>query len=441
MALAAGRRLYGYKIASLLLAALFCTYLRVSLLVLYPVVVIICFYIFNWKLDRNAIYILLMIFAFWLFSFRNNFYLKYNLVSFYYFIPFILLAFASPPKSMHPDDKKIDYFKIFLISLTAIAFINDVAGLIQYARKPNDDSFVGIYGIFTVSQNGLTVLNAILFFYYLVSFFANKKFTFLLLSLFFFTCSVLGFYGAGMMVLIGALLLTFLKIRRRNILQLTAIVLFTLSCAIILMKTISPYTYDYNKAIVKRFLNPPANDVPRKLIIFKNYFNGYSSNIADLLFGSGPGTFNSRTAFMVGSPTYFIVDLIKSEAKPHYFINYAYTLWNPSNTGPYDGFMNQPFTSILALLGEYGLILTALLLYVLFRKFKMVSKKFITNAQRPGLQVEANMYKFCTYYLFLLIIIDNYIEYPEVTGLLLIIIILSRQQLSRYLIGEHDSKY
>src|SRR5918995_7268026 len=87
---------YGYKIALLMLSVLFCTYFRVSLLLIYPLIVAVCFYIFHWKLDKNVVYILLLVLLFWIASLRDGLFMKYNLVSLYYYVPFILLLFVRP---------------------------------------------------------------------------------------------------------------------------------------------------------------------------------------------------------------------------------------------------------------------------------------------------------------------------------------------------------
>lgn len=427
MDLTTEKKLSGHQIGFLLLAILLGTYLRVSLLLIYPILVIIIFMAFHWKLDRNAIYLFLFVLFIWLLSFRNGFHLKYNIVSFYFFIPFLLLLFAVPPKTDHQRN----YLKMLMDALTLVAIINNIFGIIQFIIKPGDDRFEGIYGSFTVSQNGLSLINAVLFFYHLTVYQFQKKSINLVLFIFFLICSVMGFYGAGMMVLILTLILTFFNIRLKNILKLIIITGATLAGVIMLMKLISPATFDYNVAIIKRFLHPSAANAPRKLIIFQNYFNAYTSNLIDFLFGSGPGTFNSRSAFMVGSPSYFNLGIIKSDAQPYFFREYAYTLWNPSNTGPYDGFMNQPFTTILSILGEYGLIFTILLFYTLSNRYKYFVRLGNKMAKAQGVSIEFRMYKFCSILALLLILIDNYLEYPEIIAMLLITIKFSQQELRK----------
>ena len=81
MELIAEKRISAYHVLSFILALLFCSSLRISLLAIYPFFVLFLFYAYGWKLDRNAIYLLVFVAATWLFSFRHGFFLKYPLVS------------------------------------------------------------------------------------------------------------------------------------------------------------------------------------------------------------------------------------------------------------------------------------------------------------------------------------------------------------------------
>jgi hypothetical protein len=422
---APARKITGQHVLCILLALVFCTSVRISLLFIYPLLVLFLFYAFNWRLHRNALYIFSFTTLFWLLSFRDGVFLKYNAVSLYYFIPFVLLLFAEPT----PSRSQRDYLKMLMYPLTAIAIVNNFFGFAQYIEYPNDDSFEGLYGTFTVSQNGLSLVNAILFFYHLCMYQRTRSNAFLVLSIFFMVSSVMGFYGAGLIAFLGAIILTYLRIRLRNILILTFSMAIILVLIYFVMKMVSPLTLDYNVNIIKKFLDPTAANAPRKLTIFRNYYEGYTADAADLLMGSGPGTFNSRSAFMVGSPTYFNVNFIKSDEQPHYFRNYAYTLWNPSNTGPYDGFMNQPFTSLLAIAGEYGLFIALCLLGLTMAKFRKFVKLISPVAREYRVTPELKMFRFCLIFALLLLIIDNYMEYPEILALLLIIVKLSQQNI------------
>lgn len=407
-------------------ALLFGTYLRISLLFLYPLFVVLFFWIFKWRVERNAKFLFSFIAIAWIISLRHEFLIKYNLVSFYFLIPFLLLLLAIPPREASGKN----HLRMLMNALTAVAICNNIIGIIQYIRFPNDDSFSGIYGTFTVSQNGLVILNSMLFYYHFLVFQRNKRASHLALSLFFLFSLVLGFYGAGLIALFFSLVLTYFRMKVKNIILVTSIVVISGLLVIVLMRIVSPKTLEYNVNIVKKFLYSNRGiDVPRKLTVFKNYATAYPSHTIDFLFGSGPGTFNSRSAFIVGSPTYFNVDFVKSSKQPYYFSKYAYTLWNDAINTRFDGFMSQPFTSLLALLGEYGLLFTAALFYVWLARFNNYLKLGNRFAKERNVRLEFRMYKFVTIFTILLIVIDNYIEYPEIIALLLIMETLCRQRL------------
>jgi hypothetical protein len=418
-------------VVSFATAILFCTYLRISFLLFYPFIVVLFFYLYRLKLDRNATYLLGIVFICWLISLRHGLFLKYNLVSLYFFVPFIVLLFAVP----QPLRAGRDLLTPLMVALSAVMVVNNIFGILQYIEHPFDDSFEGLYGTFTVSQNGLSIINSLLFFYHITRYQHSLKPAYLFFALFFIVCGIMGFYGAGLVAFAGAFLLTFFKFRLRNVVALTVSMLLVLGIAYLVMRVVSPLVLDYNVNIIKKFLDPAAPGAPRKIIIFRNYLDGYGSNIIDLLFGSGPGTFNSRSAFVVGSPAYFQVEPIKSDVQPEYFRNYAYTLWNPSNTGPYDGFMNQPFTSLLALLGEYGVLVVLCLLYVAVARFRIVLKQGRTIASRLGMSTEFKLFRFCFMFLLILLVIDNYMEYPEIIALLILVAKLAQQQMKTALVN------
>lgn len=418
------KRISPYHLLLLLIAILFATYARATFLIIYPAFVAFLFYVFHWKLSRNAIYLFALVFICWLLSFRDGFFLKYNIISFYFFIPFFALILAIPR-----SDQSRDYLAMLMNALAIVAVVNNVIGFIQYIAYPNDDSFAGVYGTFTVSQNGLSIINALLFFYYFSVYLSLQRPIYLCCAIFFLVSMIMGFYGAGLIVLLFSLTLTFLRITVRNIIRITILAVIAISLIVVVMQLVSPATLEYNVNIIKRFTQGTGMQTPRKLIIFQNYITAYTSSALDFLFGSGPGTFNSRSAFMVGSPTYFNVEIIKSAEQPFYFRNYAYTLWNSSNTGPYDGFMNQPFSSILALAGEFGLVVTFLLAFIIYRYGRFWINLGHKHAGAAGLATEARMFKFTFFYLLLLIVIDNYIEYPEITALVILIMKLSQQRL------------
>jgi hypothetical protein len=231
----------------------------------------------------------------------------------------------------------------------------------------------------------------------------------------------MAFYGGGLMMFIVALVLSHFTLSFSKIAGLTVKVTAVIVLLFFLIKSISPRTLEYNTEIISRFWKQEKDKMPRKLIAHSYYLQSYPKNIMDFLFGSGPGTYNSRSAFVISSPDYFReANAIKSEKMPSYFRNYAYSLWNARNTIQYqDGFMNQPFSSVLAFLGEYGFIFTVAFIVLAYRQHLFVLS---LNATGHDDALKKHVYRFVSIFFFLLLFIDNYAEYPEITITLILVL-------------------
>jgi len=406
-----------------IIAILVGSFLRISLMVIYPFVVIaLCLFL---KLRiTNTILTLLIWIGFCAFlSLLNGVFLRYKLLSLYYMLPFVLFLFANPSES---SLRKVDMVKIFFSCLSIIAIINDVVGYIQVIRYPDsDDSFRGIYSNFSVSFNGLVILNAILFFYYFSMNLRQPKKRYLIAAFFFMASSIMGFFGAGLIVILASFILTFFTPSLKSILKTFLITALSVTAVYFLLLNIKPNVLNYNLSNVKKIVKFDIEHGPRKVISFYNYLISYPKDVKDFLFGSGPGTFNSRSAFIVGSPSYFSgASFLKSSEQPYYFMNYSYPLWNETNTSQaqyLDGFRNQPFSSVLAFLGEYGIVFFFLLAGFYYKNYKTVSR-----LQHGSMDELAGIYfrifKFLSILLPFLLLIDNFYEYPEM--MLLIILCL-----------------
>lgn len=405
-----------YDLLFFFLAMLLCTIARASLLVIAPLVVLYLIHQLRLSIRTSAISLFLVLFFSYAISLFNGFYLSYNFLSFYYILPFILFAFAKPKREIVNTDLMSSFFRM----LTFWAIINNILGILQYINFPNDDSFKGVYGSFTVTQNGLSILNFCLFYYYLKKYQLSSKRIDLAACAFFIVCALMGFYGAGTIAFLVTIALCIFRLNLKLILRNLIILAFILGAVYYITGIISPNTLQYNKNIINTFLGKNNARVPRKIISYKNYWQGYTSDFTDFVFGSGPGTFNSRSAFTIGSPSYFMaVGFLKSSDRPYYFEKYAYTLWNASNTVQYqEGFMNQPFSSLLAFLGEYGLLFSLLFLYYFMKQYRAV-RRYDYFEDRDI--IARDLYKFVAIFLALLLVIDNYAEYPEITILMITI--------------------
>jgi hypothetical protein len=402
----------------LLLALLIGTFLRISLLLIAPFVILIICVSLKLRLSKALVYLLLLCFLSFLLSFFNGLFLKYKLVSLFSMVPFLVLMFSRPgPKSL----KEADTAKLYFNSLAIIAFVNDITGYVQVIKRTaSDDNFTGIYSVYSISLNGLVIMNAILFFFYFCQYLDSKNRLTLMVSLFFLVSSVMGFYGAGLIVITLAFILVFFRPSLRDILKTGLITVISLFAVYWLLFFLKPKVLEYNVSNLKKLASFDVRHGPRKITSVYNYFVSYPQDPKDFVFGSGPGTFNSRSAFMVGSPSFFnSVRAIKSESQPYYFRNYAYSLWNETNTSQalyQDGFRNQPFSSLLAFLGEYGLLFTFFFLWYYYKYYKDLSQLSLRAGAQPAYR---RMSKFLFILLLGLLVIDNFYEYPEMMILIL----------------------
>jgi hypothetical protein len=420
------RKIFSFVVL-VVLSLIIGTGIRVSLLIIYPLVVVFILAFYRFRITASFLLLLALVCICFTASLFGGIFIRYKLLSLFYMLPFLLLLFCHP---LPDKNAKPDQLSIFMTSLSIVAFINDVIGLFQIIRNPNsDDSFIGLYSDYSTSINGLMLLNSVLFFYYFVRFLITKKLAHLLPALFFAASAMLGFYGAGLVILFVAFVMAFLRFRIIAVLKTVAIGLVALGLIVLTMYLVKPLALEYNIANIKKLLvfNPETG--ARKVTSFYNYGISYPKNAKDFLLGSGPGTFNSRSAFMVGSPSYFNrIAFIKDTEQPYYFKNFAYTLWNENNTQKalfLDGFRNQPFSSVLAFLGEYGLIFTLAfsLLYLIY--YKMIAKIFYHSGDQKAIFVHFKMFKFLMIFLPLLLLIDNYLEYPETIILIVLTIKLA----------------
>jgi hypothetical protein len=426
-------------IVFLVVALIIGTFLRVTLLITYPLITLFLVTFFRLRVSRALLILCALLALVFFMSLYPHPFLKYKFVSLFHLLPFILLLFAQPGKKY--DD--VRYSRLFAVALTAITIINDLIGLVQILINPySDDSFRGIYTQYSLSLNGLMLMNIVLFYFHFITFVNKKNTGNLFISLFFLVCAVLCFYGAGLIVCMAAFILSLFRINVKSVVTTCVVALVSVTAVYYAMKFIKPKTLEYNIQNIKDILKRDLKYGPRKVKSFYNYAYSYPRNPKDFLFGSGPGTFNSRSAFMVGSPSYFSsIGFIKDDDQPYYFKNYAYTLWNEGNTRKQyfeDGFRNQPFSSLLAFLGEYGFVFFLVFFVLYYRQYRKTSRAYRTAGRDPETNVSFRYFKFLAILLPMLLLIDNYLEYPEIILLIGLAMKLAQIDLHKYQTSTAD---
>lgn len=154
----------------------------------------------------------------------------------------------------------------------------------------------------------------------------------------------------------------------------------------------------------------------RKAMAFVNYKKIVTENPEVLLWGCGPGGYNSRTAFLINNDANNPFTFLIGHAMPIYHLKYIYPLWNSSFVSQYeynDGSRNKPFSSCLSVLSEYGII------------FFFVLYSFFLRIWHKNIRAKWGTYRFSVLYdsifMFLMLFFDQWIETSEMVFVLLAI--------------------
>lgn len=412
-------------LAALLLVLLFMTDLRQLVVWVSPLLALIHWWFSGRPAYDKRLWLLaglttLPILSGWLFDGGHLF---HNLISFWVLLS--VLLFMLIPMSADPSKDNLSrfMFKCFVCGLLAC----DVAGIVQYIMfyegrlVQHDDNFIGFYGRSGIAMHGLAILNYGFSLVFASWYISMNRLQWLLLSLFFLASATLCFYGLGSlfwMLAMGLLVLTRWKNKRSWAVFLTLFMAKSL-LSLVLAPTTLAYTMSSSQKVLgsvkgKQSAAPylshdtaGANSqirceniimtqrqricsqqpevldtaaintmidllAPRKVQAMQAWFGFMKSDLVTALGGLGPGTVNSRVSFFLtgsysGNKT---VNALVPVRQPLFAAAYIHPLWSPEVLAIRysDGTRNQPFSSLLALFAEYGLVfgLTTLLVVGLF---------------------------------------------------------------------------
>lgn len=399
------------------------TFLRPLLILIYPFLFLVFIILFRCKFTVNVLVFLTISVFVGLISMlvEGNFFVNYLLSFYLIFSPLILLNLKSKELIFTISQGLFEmFFKIFSSVLTVVnvsAMIYAVV-VISTSDYP-DDVFTGLYGTSGFGSHTLSIINLIVSVYY---FYLKKYKGFV----FFFVCGILGFYGLGLMLF----LLTIAVINIPYIIKKIKLIFIGSLVSVVLVSviyTLNPGNFDYIILNIKdstrvftsykyneemeKVQNYERTFVPRYFTFIDGANSLFFSNLKVFLIGTSPGTFNSRTAFYLNG------DFVRSAfIKEHFSENTTYheayvkpllnwklltsQRWN-------DGTRNQPFSSIVSILLEYGAFIGGLILFIFFKRIKSI-RKHTTSIQK------SNYIKFLVVYLFFLMLLQNYMEYPEI---------------------------
>lgn len=389
-------------------------------------------YVFKLKLTVNQfIYLIIVAVITIISSAIEGFFVENFLFSLYLLFPLFILI-TSKSKAYNEFTNQY-YFHNFFSKFTILLAIVNVSAFIysQFLITGDqnfEDSFTGLYGSSGFGSHTLSIINLMVSVYY---FYSKKYFKFML----FLICGILGFYGLGLMVFLLAFFLVFLSNLYKYWRTFAMVVLSGLMAAYSLY-IFNPENFrylekniNYAQLVIDDYSYEKqmktANDtlitrVPRFITFLDGSQKRFFNDPKVFLIGTSPGGYNSRVAF------YFNGDFMTNKFIKNNFNNRTeyhkediFPLLNRKYIErPYnDGTRNQTFSSLVSILLEYGFFVGGIFLFWFFSKIRRIRKKLY-----PHNKAQSQYVKFLGYFMFFLLLVQNYFEYPEIIFPILILI-------------------
>lgn len=245
-----------------------------------------------------------------------------------------------------------------------MALIDILGAFFYFVVFKGGDEFGYAYGVHFQYVSGLAMMNAVMILYYALYILESKerisKNTYLWL-LFFIISFVFCFFGLGLLCLALAFGFYFCsKVSLKKIIY----GFIAISVFVVLLFKSGTEIIEYNnrniELAVDAIRNPRlyAYDA-RKVLMFSNYIDMIEDEPLLFLTGTGAGGFNSRVSFLLNRDSNNEFTKIFGHHMPYYHSKNIYPLWNNkivSFDEHTDGTRNKPFSSLLAILAEGGII-------------------------------------------------------------------------------------
>jgi len=402
------------------LSVLSFTFLRKYLILLLPFLFVLAFVSLKLRITQNSIILLLLLTVNTFFSgLIDEFYPLNYLVSFCLVILSVLFLFSKPKPDAQQNKAFVTFIRIsanvlLIVNLTAL--INLVYNVVSHIGII-EDSFTGIYGISGLAMHTLSTVN---FLYAIYFYFAGSK----LKTVVFVSAGLLCFFGLGLLTFLFSILVyTLINSNLKKIITNTVALLTLLFLVGIAINIINPRAASYIKFNIASIIKGADTidydremqlakgygftQTPRKLTFHLGFVKRLFTTPHIILFGTGPGTYNSRTSFLLNGD-YSRISFVRenSNIRPRFAVTDVYPLWNSQISYQFnDGTRNEPFSTIVAFLVEYGVIFTTLIALLFYLKVKKLSR----------LSQHRNFLVLSFIFFVISLAGDNYWEYPEVS--------------------------
>lgn len=335
-----------FRFVFLLIGVILLTQIRGGLLLIMPFVPWLLYKLQHYKVDKKRFSWIVSLFV--LSSivglYRGTTEIENTFLSAWLLLPILYLFFAEPYTSNRKNTFK-DYFK----ATQFVLIIVDLIGFSVWVRHGGDEMGTA-YGRHYEYVHGLAMVNAMYVSYYIAKvrkkdFHKKDLVPLSIMALSFVFCD----FGLGQLTVFATIIIMLFLERRFKYLIVLGLVL---TGAVMVYKSDS---FEYNRENIDLALTDQEN--ARKTLMFSNTIELLQEDPGVDLFGAGPGGYNSRTELLLsGNNDNYFTSLLGSH-EPKYYRKYIWPLWNSSFVSMdsfSDGTRNKPYSSIIALIVEYG---------------------------------------------------------------------------------------
>ena len=398
-------------------------FIRRSLIVLYPIIALVLFYVLGMKITAKQVLIILAFVVLgFISSWMEGLFLSNFILSEYLILP--LFIFLISKVNVRPGLVNAELFKWFIKGAIFLLVVVNISAFIGSIFFPDtsihtyEDTFTGLYGTAGFGSHSLSIMNLGFSAYFL---YRKEYFKFV----FFVLCGVLGYYGLGLMVFIAALLVMYSTKLLQN--WKTILVLLIAGLAMLwFINKFNPNNLNYIRVNIERTMlvlddydyevelqrskEYKVSMIPRFIIFLDGAQKRLFSDSKVATLGTSPGGYNSRTAFYMNgdfAQNKFVLDHFNNQTIYHeediYPLLNRELIKRPYN----DGTRNQTFSSIVSVILEYGIFLGVLFWAMFFRKIRSIASQVDQKPQREFI-------RFLSVFLMMILFVQNYLEYPEI---------------------------
>ena len=398
------------------------TFLRGFLILTAPIFMFSLIYVYRLKLTKSILLsFALLIISLIINLIFNEVYIVNNVFSILLLYLSVIVFLLKPKRHYVSVEMWMNISSKVLILVNITGFVN-FAYVYATGNGLLDDGFNGLYGRSGLSMHTFCLVN----FIYSIYYFTKRKYK---RAVFFLFSGFMCFYGLGLLLFIGAIAIVLLVNLKRKYVKYIIIIPLLAWLIILISTKINPHAFSYMNNNIQRVTRtitdkrPYDNELrdvndfktvktPRKIMAFEGGIRVLSNPLI-FLFGTSPGTYNSRASFLLNGEYTRNKLFQKINNRPFYANRDIYPLWNKNITFQFnDGTRNEPFSSLLALMVEYGVLQTVLICFLFWNSYQRL---------KYGNEEYKFFIQFLFSFLLLNLLTENYLEYPEFIILVIII--------------------